>query len=84
MIISTKYKIVSRSSNVNPVINLPVIKPCEHLGSPLTGKQRETAGLDHARDWRYCEHPTQPMGDIVCRCKGCGPTCRGYNASIDN
>lgn len=52
---------------------------CVHLGEPLTGLDRERAGLSHQRDWRPCSHPEQPLGAYVCTCAGCGPNCRGYS-----
>ncbi len=54
--------------------------PCVHRGEPLTGMEREAAGLDHAKDWRRCEHESKPLGDAVCPCQGCGPKCVGYVA----
>ena len=30
------------------------------------------------RDWRICLHVEAPLGNPVCRCAGCGPSCRGY------
>jgi hypothetical protein len=56
--------------------------PCGHRGRELTGHERETAGLDHARIWLYCEHPAKPLGPTVCGCAGCGPSCPGYASPI--
>jgi hypothetical protein len=60
-------------------VSLPVV-PCVHVGDDLTGPERQARGLDHARRWTRCEHPAQPLGEVVCGCRGCGPTCRGYQA----
>jgi len=54
--------------------------PCVHQGDDLTGPERQAAGLGHARRWLHCLNPEQPLGPHVCSCKGCGPTCRGYQA----
>jgi hypothetical protein len=69
-----------RTSGPRIVVPLPV---CEHLGDPLTGVERESAKLTHAREWRHCEHPGTPLGPAVCRCKGCGPRCPGYKPAGD-
>ena len=47
---------------------------CLHLG-----ERRFVAGS--ARDWRTCGHPVPPLGEVVCRCQGCGPTCTGYQSA---
>lgn len=52
--------------------------PCRFQGRELTGPERQLAGLDHVRKWRYCLNPTHPLGERVCECRGCGPTCPGY------
>lgn len=58
------------------------IPPCRHYGRELTGFERRAAGLDHVRRWALCLHPDKPLGANVCRCQGCGPTCRGYELSL--
>jgi hypothetical protein len=50
--------------------------PCLHLGSPVRGP----AAPDTLRDYRACDHPDKPLGAVVCRCKGCGKKCPGYEA----
>ena len=52
--------------------------PCKFVGEELTGAERESKGLDHARKWLLCLHPARPLGEVVCQCKGCGPGCPGY------
>lgn len=54
--------------------------PCEYLGEPLSGREREAAGLSHTMQWRHCLHTLQPLGPHVCVCKGCGAKCPGYTA----
>lgn len=54
--------------------------PCTHRGEELSGRERQGRGLDHRRRWTLCLHPAQPLGEAVCRCKGCGPDCPGYAA----
>lgn len=54
--------------------------PCAYQGPPLTGPERQAAGLSHQRVWLHCLHPDRPLGPHVCGCKGCGPGCRGYRA----
>lgn len=56
---------------------LPVV-PCTHLGDELTGLERDARNLDHRRPWRWCRHPDKPLGEAVCGCAGCGPSCSGY------
>ncbi len=56
--------------------------PCVHEGEPLTGFERNARGLD-SRAWKHCNHPKQPLGDVVCGCKGCGPSCPGYPKTLD-
>lgn len=53
---------------------LPAPLPCEHLGPAVRGERAP----DATRDWRECGHPEQPLGAVVCGCRGCGPRCRGY------
>lgn len=55
-----------------------VALPCVRVGDLLTGHERELLGLDHRKEWMRCDHPDQPLGAAVCRCKGCGPKCPGY------
>ena len=43
---------------------------------PFFGKRVNRPG--QVREWHECTHPEQPLGPLVCRCKGCGPTCPGY------
>ncbi len=57
--------------------------PCKYLAESLLGFEREQLGLDHSRDWKHCEHPTQPLGPVVCACAGCGVNCRGYTPEAD-
>lgn len=62
-----------------PVLPQPVkvplpVEPCPHLGAPVRGPDAP----DLTRDYRRCDHPDQPLGAVVCSCKGCGPTCPGY------
>jgi len=57
------------------------VLPCLHLGEPLTGLERERAGVDHSRLWTGCLHPALPLGPAVCGCRGCGPRCPGYAAA---
>lgn len=45
--------------------------PCVHVG--------EAAG---PKGWHVCEHPDEPLGAIVCSCKGCGKKCPGYTAEV--
>ncbi len=55
--------------------------PCEHLGKRLSAAEKGAADLRDGRDWRHCGHPRQPLGQVVCQCRGCGPgTCWGYRA----
>lgn len=49
----------------------PPVAPC-----PFYGKRVDRPG--QVREWHECKHPEQPLGPLVCRCKGCGPTCPGY------
>ncbi len=48
--------------------------PCEHRGGPAPPPN----GLPTARAWHRCGHPAQPLGPVVCGCRGCGPRCPGY------
>lgn len=47
--------------------------PCVHYGPRVdrTGQVRE---------WHECLHPDKPLGELICRCRGCGPKCPGYSA----
>ena len=44
-----------------------VALPCIYIG--------EAAG---PKGWHICDHPDEPLGMVVCACKGCGPRCPGY------
>lgn len=58
--------------------------PCDHLGDPLTGRERQSLGLDHRLDWRRCGLGLSVGGSppgVVCRCRGCGPACPSYAPS---
>jgi hypothetical protein len=75
---------------VLPVRNpLPVVRkkkvngPCEFEGKSVLGPERQRLGLDHNRPWRYCLNLEKPLGDAVCSCRGCGPTCRGYKSTAE-
>ncbi|VTT98948.1 unnamed protein product [Gemmataceae bacterium] len=50
--------------------------PCVHLGAAVRGD----AAPDTIRDFRNCGHPEQPLGPVVCSCRGCGTSCPGYEA----
>lgn len=52
--------------------------PCSLRGRTVPGPERQRLGLGHAREWVYCLHPDKPLGEAVCGCKGCGPSCTGY------
>jgi hypothetical protein len=54
--------------------------PCGYIGKELTGKEREERKLSHGRTWSLCLHPQQPLGEAVCGCRGCGPSCKGYES----
>lgn len=43
--------------------------PCVHVG--------DDAG---PKGWHLCEREDEPLGAVVCTCKGCGPRCPGYEA----
>lgn len=30
------------------------------------------------RGWHLCDHEDEPLGAVVCACKGCGVRCPGY------
>lgn len=45
--------------------------PCLHLG-PVVNRAGQL------RSWRECGHPAKPLGELVCSCRGCGPTCPHY------
>lgn len=53
---------------------------CTFRGDELNGFERESLGLDHRRNWHWCQHERKPLGDAVCGCRGCGPACPGYSA----
>lgn len=55
-----------------------VMPECPFEGPELTGAERERAGVSHARKWLHCLNPSKPLGEVVCRCAGCGPNCAGY------
>lgn len=44
-----------------------VMKPCRFKGEPAGPK-----------GWHICENESEPLGLVVCGCKGCGPRCPGY------
>jgi hypothetical protein len=50
-----------------PLAGRRIALPCVHLG--------DAAG---PKGWHVCEHDAEPLGVIVCPCKGCGPRCPGY------
>lgn len=58
--------------------------PCVHRGEPLAGSECVALGLSPARSWAPCGHVDQPKGIYVCPCKGCGPSCPGYSASMES
>jgi hypothetical protein len=62
-----------------PITTAQRVTSCRHLGEPLLGIERDRLGLDHARDWKHCLHPTQPLGPVVCACAGCGSNCSGFS-----
>ena len=45
--------------------------PCVHAG--------EEAG---PKGWHVCDHPDEPLGMVVCSCKGCGARCPGYSTGL--
>lgn len=50
---------------------------CSHVGSPIRGPYAP----DTIRDWHYCDHPNRlelKIADVVCSCRGCNPSCSGY------
>ena len=51
---------------------------CLHEGPEVSGQERQLLGLPHGRVWRKCHHPSPPLGENVCPCAGCGPTCPKY------
>lgn len=53
---------------------------CRFLGRILTDDEKADRDLYQLRDWRFCEHPTKPLGEAVCGCRGCGKKCSGYKA----
>lgn len=42
--------------------------PCRYVGGPSGPK-----------GWFLCENDTEPLGQTVCACRGCGPRCPGYS-----
>lgn len=58
--------------------------PCVYKSedSALSREVRQ-AGLNPVRVWYKCSHPDQPLGPLVCTCRGCGSRCRGYTAQSD-
>jgi len=65
------HKIASRT-------NARDTRSCEHLGDEISGNERERLGLSHLQRWSTCNHPSQPLGSVVCPCKGCGIHCLGF------
>jgi hypothetical protein len=55
------------AGGAKPAAAKPRPLPCVHVG--------EAAG---PKGWHVCEHEDEPLGMIVCRCKGCGVKCPGY------
>lgn len=51
---------------------------CKWLGKKPTPRERMRHGLSLEKDWHHCDHPTQPLGEWVCPCQGCGVACGGY------
>lgn len=64
------------SVHVTPI----TVKKCRYLGDALTGRERNEAGLSHAKEWHPCGHKETPLGKYVCTCGGCGVNCRGFLA----
>lgn len=49
---------------------------CDYLGDPVSGYERSRLGLDHAKDWRYCELGRGVNG-IICGCLNFPIGCKG-------
>ena len=50
---------------------------CKHIGRRVFVHGSE-------RKWTGCNHPKRielGIDEVVCSCKGCGPKCKGYEAS---
>lgn len=56
---------------------------CRFRGADIPGPARAVLGLPHAGTWARCGHPDRPLGEHVCPCRGCGPTCRGYAEPVE-
>jgi GR25 family glycosyltransferase involved in LPS biosynthesis/predicted GH43/DUF377 family glycosyl hydrolase len=54
--------------------------PCLYEGQDRPDYDSTGLHLQHRRRWLECDHPTQPVGPVVCARLGCGPTCPGYAA----
>lgn len=61
----------------SPVVRvaLPTRPPCAHLGRELTGAERDSLGLPHAKQWHECDKGH----GLVCPCQHC-KTCPDYEA----
>lgn len=65
-------------SGVARVGRSPPPPPCGRLGRDALAGEAAAAGLDPVRRWSLCTHPQQPLGPLVCGCRGCGRSCPGY------
>jgi predicted GH43/DUF377 family glycosyl hydrolase len=57
---------------------------CVHYGDAILGRQASERALDTRKSWHWCHHPTHPLGEAVCKCRGCGTKCPGYQAEEDD
>jgi len=55
----------------------PTRPACVHLGDPLTGNERQVAGLPHLRAWRRCGLGHGEMPGVVCTCFAAPKGCKG-------
>lgn len=56
---------------------MPTDEPCWYAGSRVYPPV-----APDTREWRECDHPRQPLGPMVCQCKGCGRGCAGYSVTL--
>ena len=68
---------VPAGSPFKPTGLKPSRPPCVHLGDPLTGNERQVAGLPHLRAWRRCGLGHGEMPGVVCTCFAAPKGCKG-------
>jgi GR25 family glycosyltransferase involved in LPS biosynthesis len=56
------------------------VVPCVHEGVVRTDYDNAALHLQHRREWKECDHPSKPHGDVVCARSGCNPLCVAYEA----